>query len=64
MAWVLGSDNVAAAIVGASRPDQIHEVAAAVGVRLDAGLRTAIDDVLGDIVVRDPALTRSPSARP
>ena len=62
VAWVLQNRNVAAAIVGASRPEQVTENVKASGVTLDADLLTAIDDVLGDAVVRDPAETakRSP----
>jgi len=57
IAWVLQNDNVAAALVGASRPEQVESNVTAAGVRLDPALMTAIDDVLGDAVVRDPALT-------
>jgi aryl-alcohol dehydrogenase-like predicted oxidoreductase len=64
VAWVLGNPNVAAAIVGASRPEQLTDSVRASGVALDADLRAAIDDVLGDVVVRDPARTVSPSERP
>ncbi len=64
IAWVLGSRSVSAAIVGASRPEQITEVAAASGIVLDDDVRAAIDAVLGDAVIIDPALTRSPQRRP
>jgi len=64
VAWVLGNPNVAAAIVGASRPEQLHDSVRASGVVLDEDLREAIDDVLGDAIVRDPALTTSPAERP
>ncbi|MEK6250683.1 MAG: aldo/keto reductase family protein [Actinomycetota bacterium] len=47
LAWVLREDNVAAAIVGASRPEQVHENAAASGVRLSDEVLRAIDEVLG-----------------
>ena len=33
LAWILRQDNVASAIIGASRPEQVHENAAAAGVR-------------------------------
>ena len=46
LAWVLGQDNVTAAIVGASRPEQVHENAAAAGVRLTADTLQAIDEAL------------------
>ena len=66
VAWVLQNDNVAAALVGASRPEQVHENVKAAGVKIPAELMTRIDDVLGDIVVRDPAMTvaNSPQKRP
>jgi len=64
VAWVLGNPNVAAAIVGASRPEQLVESVRASGTVLDDDLRAAIDEVLGDAVVTDPALTASPAARP
>lgn len=64
VAWVLGNPNVSAAIVGASRPEQLADSVAASGVVLDADLRAAIDGVLDGVVSRDPALTTSPAARP
>ena len=57
VAWVLQNDNVAAALVGASRPEQVRENVKAAGVKLDADAMTAIDDALGDVVVRDPGMT-------
>jgi aryl-alcohol dehydrogenase-like predicted oxidoreductase len=63
VAWVLQNDNVAAAIVGASRPEQVAENVKAAGVRLDADLMTAIDKALEGVVVADPALTESPRPR-
>ncbi|MEV4054504.1 aldo/keto reductase family protein [Amycolatopsis sp. NPDC049688] len=60
VAWVLQNPNVASAIIGASRPEQVHENVKAAGQKLDADLLTAIDDVLGDVVERDPSLTKSP----
>jgi aryl-alcohol dehydrogenase-like predicted oxidoreductase len=66
VAWVLQNDNVAAAIVGASRPEQVRENVKASGVRIPAELMTRIDDVLGDAVERDPGLTakNAPQTRP
>ncbi len=66
VAWVLANDNVAGAIVGASRPEQVASNAAASGVRLDAATLAAMDEALGDIVQRDPALTAesTPAKRP
>ena len=57
VAWVLQNDNVAAALVGASRPEQVHENVKAAGVRLEPELMGRIDEVLGDVVERDPGKT-------
>ncbi|MGW0960891.1 aldo/keto reductase family protein [Streptomyces gelaticus] len=57
VAWVLQNSNVSAAIVGASRPEQVAENAAAAGVTLDAELLKDIDDILDPVVERDPGLT-------
>jgi aryl-alcohol dehydrogenase-like predicted oxidoreductase len=52
LAWVLREQNVASAIVGASRPKQVHANASASGVTLDADTLVAIDEALADVVVR------------
>ena len=57
VAWVLQNDNVAAALVGASRPEQVKENVKAAGVKIPDELMKQIDDALGDVVVRDPSLT-------
>jgi len=54
VAWVLQNPNVSAAIVGASRPEQVRENVKAAGVRLDAEVLRQVDEILGDVVVRDP----------
>ena len=64
VAWVLQNENVAAAIIGASRPEQIAENVKASGVEIPAELMSRIDEALGDIVERDPAKTQSPATRP
>ncbi len=64
VAWVLQNTNVAAAIIGASRPEQVVENVKASGVILDSDLLAAIDRVLGDVVERDPAKSESPATRP
>jgi aryl-alcohol dehydrogenase-like predicted oxidoreductase len=64
IAWVLSNDNVASAIVGASRPEQLDDNLGAVGHRLDADTLAAIDVALGDVVITDPKLTTSPNPRP
>jgi aryl-alcohol dehydrogenase-like predicted oxidoreductase len=64
VAWVLQQPGVSSAIVGASRPEQVRDNAAAAGVTLEADLLAAIDDVLGGVVVSDPGQTVSPPKRP
>lgn len=61
IAWVLSNDNVSAAIIGASRPEQVHDNAKAAGVTLPAEVLSRIDEVLGDVVVSDPAETAKSS---
>ena len=65
VAWVLQNRNVAAALVGASRPEQVGENVKAAGVTLEPELLAQIDEALGDIVERDPAKTaeNAPQAR-
>jgi aryl-alcohol dehydrogenase-like predicted oxidoreductase len=63
VAWVLQNDNVSAAIIGASRPDQVTDNAKASGVVLEPATLQAIDDVVGPVVERDPAKTQSPASR-
>jgi aryl-alcohol dehydrogenase-like predicted oxidoreductase len=60
VAWVLQNPNVASAIIGASRPEQVHENVKAAGVKLEAELLTAIDTALLGVVETDPMLTKSP----
>jgi aryl-alcohol dehydrogenase-like predicted oxidoreductase len=64
VAWVLQNPNVASAIVGATRPEQVRDNVKASGVKLDTDVLKKIDDVLGSIVERDPAKTVSPEKRP
>jgi aryl-alcohol dehydrogenase-like predicted oxidoreductase len=63
VAWVLQNDNVSAAIIGASRPEQVSDNAKASGVVLEPATLKAIDDVVGPVVERDPAKTQSPQSR-
>ncbi len=63
VAWVLQNDNVSAAIIGASRPEQVTENAKASGVQIPDELMTRIDDVLGDAIVRDPRKTENSSPK-
>ncbi len=64
LAWVLANPAVSAAIIGASRPEQITENVQACGVTLDAGVLSQIDDALGAVVISDPDKSRSPRERP
>jgi aryl-alcohol dehydrogenase-like predicted oxidoreductase len=66
VAWVLQNPNVASAIIGASRPEQVTDNVKAAGVKLDADVLKAIDTALGDVVIRDPAETAKqvPKKRP
>jgi len=64
VAWVLQNSNVSAAIVGASRPEQVYDNAKASGVKLESDLMKAIDEALSPIAERDPAKTVSPASRP
>ena len=52
LAWVLREPNVASAIVGVSRPEQLDENAAATEIELDQSTLDAIDEALGAVVVR------------
>ncbi|MEV7136111.1 aldo/keto reductase family protein [Arthrobacter sp. NPDC093128] len=63
IAWVLQNKNVASAIMGASRPEQIAGNVAAAGVKLDEAIMDKIDDVIGSLAERDPAQTKSPASR-
>ena len=64
VAWVLQNDNVAAAIIGASRPEQVADNVGASGVRLEPDVLKRIDEALGDVVERDASKTQSPPSRP
>jgi aryl-alcohol dehydrogenase-like predicted oxidoreductase len=63
IAWVLQNKNVASAIMGASRPEQIAGNVAAAGVKLDEAIMDKIDSVIGSLAERDPAQTKSPASR-
>jgi len=66
IAWVLQNQNVAAAIVGASRPEQLEDTVKASGIVLDADTLAAIDEALLPVAETDPEKTYevSPKARP
>jgi aryl-alcohol dehydrogenase-like predicted oxidoreductase len=52
VAWVLQNDNVASAIIGATRPEQVRENVEAAGVTLSPEILARIDDALGAVVER------------
>ncbi|MDT4922755.1 MAG: hypothetical protein QOG01_468 [Pseudonocardiales bacterium] len=56
VAWVLQNNNVSAALVGASRPEQIAENVKAAGVKIPEDAMKRIDEALGNVVTRDPAI--------
>ena len=59
LAWVLANDNVSAAIIGATRPEQVMDNAAASGVKLTAEILAEIDKAVVGVVVDDPARVAS-----
>jgi aryl-alcohol dehydrogenase-like predicted oxidoreductase len=63
IAWTLQNPNVSAAIVGATRPEQVRDNVKASGVTLDQSVMRSIDDILGPVIVTDPAMTASPRSR-
>lgn len=66
IAWVLANPNIAAALVGASRPEQLDETVKASGITLDADTVEAINSALAGVSNQDPQATYSvsPSTRP
>jgi aryl-alcohol dehydrogenase-like predicted oxidoreductase len=62
LAWVLRRDELASAIVGATRPEQVHANAKASGIQLTPDTLAAIEEALGDTPITEPTL--APNARP
>ena len=62
LAWVLRRPELASAIVGASRPEQVHANTKASGIQLTPDTLAAIEEALGDTPVKEPTL--APLARP
>jgi aryl-alcohol dehydrogenase-like predicted oxidoreductase len=56
LAWVLRQENVASAITGATRPEQVHSNAEAAGVKLSQDTLDAIDEALDGVIVSEPRL--------
>jgi aryl-alcohol dehydrogenase-like predicted oxidoreductase len=63
LAWVLQNDNVASAIVGATKPEQISSNIEAVGVEIPADVMKQVSEILAPVSVFDPRETKSPEAR-
>lgn len=63
IAWVLQNKNVATAIVGASRPEQIAPSAEISGLKLEDDVMKTIDEALSDVVEKNSTLTESPKQR-
>lgn len=66
LAWVLNNNNIAGAIIGASRPEQVTQNTKAFGVKLSADVLQAIDEVILPFAETDPAKTleNAPQQRP
>ncbi|MBM9433247.1 aldo/keto reductase family protein [Flaviflexus equikiangi] len=66
IAWTLQNDNVASAIIGASRPEQVLENVKAADVVIPADVMARIDGILADVIIDDPRLTweNAPHERP
>ncbi len=64
LAWVLSKPGISAAIIGATKPEQVIDNVRAAGVTLDAETLTLIDQALGNVVITDPVETKSPPTRP
>ena len=62
-AWVLQNPNVATAIIGASRPEQVHENVKASGVEIPAEVMGKIEDLLGELSEKDPRRTEESSPK-
>ncbi|MFI5086223.1 MAG: aldo/keto reductase family protein [Actinomycetales bacterium] len=63
IAWVLQNKNVASAIMGASRPEQVASNVKAAGVTLDASAMASIDDAIGSLAERNPDKTNESSPK-
>jgi aryl-alcohol dehydrogenase-like predicted oxidoreductase len=63
IAWVLQNKNVASAIVGATRPEQLDDNVKAANIVLEPAIMAKINTVLDGIVVSNPRKTESPKTR-
>jgi voltage-dependent potassium channel beta subunit len=53
LAWILQNDNVSAAIIGATKPEQVHENVKASGVKIDHDVMKRIDEALQGVVIHE-----------
>lgn len=63
LAWTLQNSNVTAAIVGARSPEQIKSNLGADEVSIPVEIMKKVDEILGDSIISDPSLTKSPAER-
>jgi aryl-alcohol dehydrogenase-like predicted oxidoreductase len=63
VAWVLQNDNVASAITGGSRPDQVTSNAAVAGRKLSPETMAGIDSALGSVIENDRAMVGATSPK-
>ena len=64
VAWVLQNPNVASAIIGASRPEQVSSNVKAAGVKLSPEVMEKIEVALAGVAVTDGSINSSPAGRP
>jgi aryl-alcohol dehydrogenase-like predicted oxidoreductase len=53
LAWVLSQENLASAIIGASRPEQVYSNVEAIGVELSQDTLDVIDEALDDLPITE-----------
>jgi aryl-alcohol dehydrogenase-like predicted oxidoreductase len=63
VAWVLQNPAISAAIIGATKPEQVLDNVKASGVKLEADVMSAIDTALAGVTKTDAGLTVSPNPR-
>ncbi len=56
LAWVLRREELASAIVGASRPEQVHANVKASGIELPDEVAAAVDEALAEVAITEPTL--------
>jgi aryl-alcohol dehydrogenase-like predicted oxidoreductase len=63
LAWILRNQNVASAIVGATRPEQLEDSVGALAVTLEDELVEQVDAILQPVMIDDPELTEKMTPR-